>query len=193
MLVDMSNLKNVKTVEVIKPVFGLVKGDKLSRSNKGDVFSYYDETAGEGYSETKSVTISEPLVDEEYFKVVEEFQAKSNRSKSFYKKQYQLLTDKVEALEKELDDANCRVATLEMDKIMADKTILNSAKYSESSKLDQIDDFLGYKIDSYESRFNKLKSIYDSRPYSTQYDEEILSEMTVLDNLIKFAKYIKSM
>ena len=64
-------MNNIKTIEVVKPVFGLNVGDRLNKDLTDGNFYLAEGCNGEGYSFTRMVSVKSDSVDKENFKVVE--------------------------------------------------------------------------------------------------------------------------
>lgn len=69
-------MNNIKTIEVVKPVFGLGVGSQLTRANDTLPFEFKSETISDGFTSTKSVSISEESVNRDSFKAIEWFAEK---------------------------------------------------------------------------------------------------------------------
>lgn len=69
-------MNNIKTIEVVKPVFGLGVGSQLTRANDALPFEFKSETISDGFASTKSVSISEESVNRDSFKAIEWFAEK---------------------------------------------------------------------------------------------------------------------
>jgi hypothetical protein len=102
-------MNNIKSLEVIKPAYGLKVGDILSRTSGDSAFSIVVEEVGDGYEYASSVSLSESLINKDHFKAIEWFETRLTNK--------QIITDlenKVSTLESQIDDADAvkeRLAT----------------------------------------------------------------------------------
>ena len=67
-------MKNIKSIEVISPVFGLEKGDVLTRSSNDKAFEFKAEDVSEHSVIKKSITLSSSAITKANFRAVEWFQ-----------------------------------------------------------------------------------------------------------------------
>lgn len=133
-------MNNIKTIEVVKPVFGLNVGDRLNKDLTDGNFYLAEGCNGEGYSFTRVVSVKSDSVDKENFKVVEWIEPKplTNRQR-------------IEQLEGQLKDA-------EENMELGQKNYTAILKENEEmlALLTKIDKRIQYKRDEYSKKVQEL-------------------------------------
>jgi hypothetical protein len=67
-------MSNIKTIEVIEPIFGLNVGDTLTRLDENSNFTNTSELVGDGYMVSNSVSLVSDIIEgANAFKVIEYF------------------------------------------------------------------------------------------------------------------------
>lgn len=157
-------MNNIKSVVVLKPVYGLHVDAVLSRENASDNFSYKSEYAGSDHSHKHVVEISESLLDKEYFSAIEWFEPKPLTNK-----------EKIKMLTEERDLLGKEVVELEERLQMSDETY-----YELVSKIKK-------EIDRFESLYKEYEAVAEADIYSNGID----IDLTVFKNILNVLKGLK--
>lgn len=67
-------MKNIKTIELTKPVFGLQAGSVLTRLDNESPFEYKDENVGDSFVSTRHVTVGASMINNSFAKAIEWFE-----------------------------------------------------------------------------------------------------------------------
>ena len=158
------NMKNIKSVAVTKPVYGLHVDAVLSRENSNDNFTYKSEYAGKDHSHKQIIELSESLLDKDHFVAIEWFAEKPLTNK-----------ERINALIQERDELSKVVLELEDKMQIADE--------SYASLVESIDKQIKKFEDLYVSHYDNLK-------YATFFNE-IDVDLTVYKNILTVLKGLK--
>jgi DNA repair ATPase RecN len=185
-------MNNIKTVEVLDPIYGLTIGDVLTRENDLDNFSFSTEHIGEDYNLSRSVSLSPNLITKENFTATEWFEEKKAVSKKA----------KVEELEDKLESAYMNYEELLQSNQETAKRLEECERALESEErycatleeyVSKIDRRIGEKIDEYETKLSDLKEkVLDDEFYSGEVIEWADEAMTVYYNLIDLLKKLRN-
>lgn len=75
-------MERVKSVKVVKPIYGLEIGDVLSRAAKGESFKFASEHVGEDFSFSNNLELSESFVNNDNFTAISFFNTKKEAIKA---------------------------------------------------------------------------------------------------------------
>ena len=161
-------MNNIKTIEVIKPVFGLEIGDRLSRVNSGDNFEISSEVITDSYTKKKEVSISESCINKDEFKAVEWLNEKplTNKEKiSKLESENSILVDRVKALEEMLLNSSSMHMELnkKINKAIDDTQLKYDLAVNEFSGQFTYGDLLDVDSTIYLNILKVLKSIVDEQ------------------------------
>lgn len=88
-------MNNIKSIEVVNPVYGLNVGDVLTRETSEDSFSFSAEHVGEDYTYSRSISLSPSLITKDDFVAIEWFEQKKTK-RQIIEELEQKLTDSIE-------------------------------------------------------------------------------------------------
>ena len=67
-------MKNIKTIELTEPVFGLPAGSVLTRLDNESPFEYKDENVGDSFVASHHVTVGSSMINNSFAKAIEWFE-----------------------------------------------------------------------------------------------------------------------
>ena len=169
-------MKNIKSIEVIKEIYGLEVGDILTRKDGNSLFEIKEQMNYEdGGTMLRSISLSESMISKDYFKTIEWFEnIETNKQK------IARLENTVDSLRRELD-------TLQMNYDILEKNSM-SLFYSVEKTIDIVSTEEAYYM-------NRAKHLEDLAKNDDGKNSAITSaikeEHTVIANVLQFISKIR--
>jgi hypothetical protein len=202
-------MSNIKTIEVIEPIFGLNVGDTLTRLDENSNFTNTSELVGDGYMVSNSVSLVSDIIEGanafkviEYFDepVKEESKCKCTTYKdlknelSMYKDLYEYSLDSNGKLQSIIDDRQ-EVVNQKCNVIESLKIELQNSR-DVIRELREIVGKRGNRIDSklleFEKQLLDTSKDLEKELISGERLEKLSESYTVFYNMIDLLKKIKA-
>jgi len=195
-------MNNIKTIEVIKPVFGLNVGDTLTRSSAEDNFVHDDKAIGDGYVASKYLSIDKDAkINWDSFQTIEWFMSKKaykallKKQEEEFNKDYTCTT--YNALDYVVTDLQDRLkyveSELEYERYRANNyaALIPSIRKSQS-RLSLIEKRIDTKINEFSVNLEKVNKVLELELADDSFLPQVKESVVVFSNMIDLLTKIKA-
>ncbi len=132
-------MKNIKTIELVKPRYGLAAGSTLSRLSPDESFTFVGEHVAEGFTSKRTVSVSPSLIESEFARATEWFERRKPAREVIAELESELVNSK-ETIAKLEDQNNKLGRELEWYKAVVERIAAKRAEFE--LKLKEVEDKL---------------------------------------------------